>query len=189
MRIGVAGYMGAGKSTAARMISGAAGRLIDADAEAKVLMNGSAEIKGDLVAQFGGSVVQDGRILFGELGARVFESLDNLQRLNAIVHPHLVVLLHDKVRRAGDCVLDAALIPLWRVEHWFDICLWVRSSREIRVRRVAAQTRQDPQRIVHRAILQERLFTEPNSDAWRMIINESSIEDLASMLEKTQLTC
>jgi dephospho-CoA kinase len=86
-RIGVAGYMGSGKSTCAAYLSRESGSVIDADSLAKDMMNSSPAIKKRLSESFGNGVVVESRIQFDFLGGVVFSSLQNLKELNSIVHP------------------------------------------------------------------------------------------------------
>ena len=71
-RIGVAGYMGSGKSTCAKYLSRGGGAVIDADSFAKDMMSSSPTIKKSLSESFGNGVVLEGRILFDVLGGVVF---------------------------------------------------------------------------------------------------------------------
>jgi dephospho-CoA kinase len=57
------------------------------------------------------------------------------------VHPRLITLLDEKLYGAENtlCILDAALIPLWQIEKWFDILIWVRSGFDIRLKRLVSK--------------------------------------------------
>ncbi len=182
IRIGVAGFMGAGKSSCAALCARARGmRLVDADAEAKLLMENDGRIKDALVLAFGTGIVHGGVLNFAELGKIAFSSISGMERLNRIVHPPLLRRLRDLViSPAGPCILDAALIPLWRIEDWFDCCLWVRAPSAVRESRVAARTGLPVEQIRERMRIQETLMPEPVLAQWIFVTNDGSLEDLAA---------
>ena len=141
-RIGIAGYMGAGKSACAARLSERLGlRVIDADAEAKMLMKNDKNIKRKLLRAFGPSIVKDGVLSFTSLSKRVFSSVREMRQLNAIVHPPLLDKIHTLLFSPGQsAILDAALIPLWDIEGWFGRCLWVEAPASLRSRRLRKKT-------------------------------------------------
>ena len=125
--IGVAGYMGAGKSTISRLIAGRGITLIDADNEAKIVMQRDSAIRKQLILTFGNDVVANDTVRSDLLGERAFRSAEDLAALNAIVHPAIVAHLEKLIDNCdtGKCILDAALIPMWNVSNRFDFCIWV----------------------------------------------------------------
>jgi dephospho-CoA kinase len=185
-RIGIAGFMGAGKSTCAGFIADICGASfgkafsIDADAEAKRLMQSSPAIKKKLVETFGAGIISRGVIRFPELGEAAFASMENLQALNGIVHPALVGKLEEAVFKKGcPCVIfDAALIPLWHMEKWFDVLVWVRASFEKRYERLKNKTKLPVANLIKRMELQQELFDEPGRAPWNIIVNHGTREEL-----------
>ena len=184
MRIGVAGYMGAGKSECARLICTEGGVVIDADAEAKGLMNRDAAIRQRLVAAFGDEVISGRGVNFGALGRGAFESRGCLERLNWIVHPPLLEHLAGLVHEDGEHrrILDAALIPYWGIEHWFDLLVWVSCSGEIRKQRMGNKANLSRAAIERRMALQEKLMSAPSAGPWIRVANEGSLADLKAAL-------
>jgi dephospho-CoA kinase len=185
-RIGIAGYMGAGKSTAARLLAGDGSIIITADREAKSLMQGSPAICGRLAEAFGAAVIEEGTIRFDRLGAAAFASAASLQRLNEIVHPPLVATLEKLLAadNARGVILDAALLPCWRFDAPFDACLWIEAPFEMRLHRLlAARPDLDEPGIAARMRLQEQMLPEPFGDpSWTGIDNSESPEHLARLL-------
>jgi dephospho-CoA kinase len=185
-RIGIAGYMGSGKSACAGMCAELTGmRIINADAEAKLLMENDSRIREELAGVFGPSVDKSGTIDFTALGAAAFASAAAMQQLNAIVHPRLVRRLHDCVFSGpGPSILDAALISLWRIEDWFDRCMWVEAPAGLRVSRLAAKTGMPEAKLRRRMQVQEELVARPSGPQWIFIVNDGTLEKLQSRMER-----
>ncbi|MBD3344305.1 MAG: dephospho-CoA kinase [Chitinivibrionales bacterium] len=185
--IGVAGYMGAGKSTVAQILKKHIPcRVIDADNDAKQLMNGNEKIRKDLVAAFGSDIIGDNTIIFHKLGEYVFRSLQNLKLLNSIVHPELLKHLASELEknRKGNVICDAALIPLWGIESWFDTAIWIHADHSIRRHRLESSGKLDPAAIEKRMRLQEMLFDAPSGKPWYIIENNSVISTLEKGMKK-----
>jgi dephospho-CoA kinase len=170
MCIGIAGYMGAGKTTCARAFVSKHTSVIDADTEAKAAMLRSAGLRDDLRAAFGESVADaDGTLRFGELGRLVFESADSLRTFNGIVRSHIAPHFEELVRGCGKplCILDAALIPLWGLESRFDFCVWADVPFGERYRRLRAKLPDMEDAVLLRRMrLQEEVMAVPDGGNW-----------------------
>jgi dephospho-CoA kinase len=180
LRIGIAGYMGSGKSSCAAACAEITGiRIIDADAEAKLLMEKDTRIRDEISRVFGPKIANSATVNFAALGAAVFASVDEIRKLNGIVHPPLVRRLRELVfSLPGPSILDAALIPLWRIDNWFDSCLWVCAPSKTRFGRIESKTGMPLEQIKQRMLVQESLFSEPSGSPWTPLINEGSVEEL-----------
>lgn len=186
MKIGIAGYMGSGKSTCARFLARKNNAAVwDTDAIAREMMNNDREIKKKLASCFGPSIMDGDALQFTVLGTVAFSSLENLKQLNRIVHPRLIALLGEKISGAENSawVLDAALIPLWHIEKWFDILIWVRSGFEIRLKRLVSKKTLPEDIFIKRMLLQEELMPEPVSGKWSIITNDSEYKELEEAME------
>lgn len=188
-RIGVAGYMGAGKSTAARLLVPSAGQggqvIIDADKEAKLFMTADTAVRQQLVTEFGSSIIDKNGLSFSALGRIVFCSHEKLLKLNAIVHPPFVEHLYGLLERQRShiVVLDAALLPLWHIESLFDTCLWIHASVKIRLDRLL-RSRNDCNEpsLINRMRLQEEILHVPDGPPWIKVDNGGSVGRLAETL-------
>ena len=87
LRIGVCGGIGSGKSTVCEMFAARGIAVYSADERAKELMNSSESLREALVEAFGAECYRDGVLDRAYLASRVFGCDEQLQRLNAIVHP------------------------------------------------------------------------------------------------------
>jgi dephospho-CoA kinase len=190
-RIGISGYMGAGKTAAARLLSsapgsaGAGSAVIDADFEAKMIMADDPAIRDRLVRAFGGSIIENDRLSFRSLGRLVFTSKEKLLRLNTIVHPLLVKRLRSLLESHEDrsVILDAAVLPLWNMETLFDTRLWVHAPFEQRLERLK-KTRGDldTRTLRERMHVQEECLPAPPWPPWKHINNNGSVSQLAETL-------
>jgi dephospho-CoA kinase len=161
--------MGAGKTTCARSFESGSALIIDADAQAKLLMSGSRRLQDDLCGAFGASIVDKDGLRFDLLGRVAFRSAESLISLNNIIHPplikHLERLVFDCTKSL--CVLDAALIPLWGVEAWFDLCIWVDAPFETRLERLKIKRADiDESELIRRMRLQEEVMSVPDAGIW-----------------------
>ena len=182
--IGISGYMGSGKSTVAAYLSRKGGEIIDVDMLAKQLMNSDDEMRQNLVSAFGEEICPENTLDFSLLGQRAYTSLESLDRLNRIVHP---LLLHElSCRRnaacAGTRVFDAALIPLWHIEEWFDKLVWVEASFEIRLKRLLSKRSLSGDEQQKRMRFQQALFEKPHGALWIEVCNDGTIDQLERRL-------
>ena len=143
IKIALAGYMGSGKTTCARFFADAGAMLINADLEAKALMESEPKILQELKAEFGDSILENDKISYSRLGSIVFGSVEPLLKLNSITHPPLLKKLKKLLSKEDSriVVLDAALIPLWNIDSWFDFRIWVEASRQIRMNRILKKSK------------------------------------------------
>ncbi len=179
IKIAIAGYMGSGKTTCSKLLAGLGGVVIDADKEAKLIMNQSDDIKNSLTRTFGPDIVVHGEIHYSLLGNVVFTSIGAIEKLNQIVHPLLLKHINDRILSCSDqiVVLDAALVPLWRIESWFDYRLWIDADFEVRLHRLynlRSKGSIEIHEYTRRMKLQEELFQKPSKELWEYIPNEDS---------------
>jgi len=187
VRVGIAGHMGSGKSEAADALKEFDPVIIDADAEAKSLMGESAELKSHLTRSFGSDILIGERIDFPVLGHRAFASRERLTALNRIVHPPLVQKLRQAVGRCGRplCILDAALIPLWDIEDWFNVLLWIRAPYAVRLSRLKGSVSLSEEELTRRMDLQESMMPPPSSPPWSVVSNDGSLGQFHKCVRST----
>ena len=185
IRIGIAGYMGSGKSSFARELTRYDVEVIDGDIEAKEFMLSSPFIKEALAQAFGEQVLTPVGIDFGALGIASFQSFENLLTLNRIVHPPLLERLVSRLTQDEfpRYALDAALLPLWDAGNLFDARVWVKAPFEARLERTVCRSDGDPQEVRRRMELQQRLFVEPQALPWIVVENTARVERLALFAE------
>jgi dephospho-CoA kinase len=177
--IAISGYMGSGKTTCTKLLATLGCREVNADSEAKRLMSRSDKIKSALIKEFGNEVVVNDEIRSSLLGDIAFRTKEAIHALNKIVHPPLIEHLSTCINECSENVvlLDAALIPLWNIENWFNYRLWIHADFEVRLHRLnvlRSDGSYSMHELAHRMSIQETLFSPPSRDFWQYIPNEDT---------------
>lgn len=149
--VGVAGMMGAGKSTVARTFEDLGAARIDADEVGRELLK-REKVKRDIVEAFGEGVLEGtGEVDTDRLAGAAFADEACALRLGDITRGPLVTEI---MRRMGDLrrhnevvVIDAALLPEWGAQAWVDFLIVVDSDEEECVRRMAEHSRFDEETV------------------------------------------
>ncbi len=157
MIIGIAGYMGSGKSTIAKaIVEKFDAILIDADKVARKMMIEDDTIITAISDRF--DVVANGGIEFGKLGVKVFNDPKALNDLNDIVHPALIERLNTQAQNSNSiAVIDAALLTLWGDRVTIDYGIWIEASSETRTKRICERTGLEIQEVSQRISSQMNL--------------------------------
>jgi len=140
--VGLTGNIASGKSTVAQLFGRWGATVIDADALARQAVNVGMPAYHAIVERWGeGVTAPDGPIDRRELRQRVFSDSEQLEALNAIVHPEVQRLrdeLVDEARRRGDriVVCDIPLLFERRLAEQFDRIVLVDAPRPVRMDRL-----------------------------------------------------
>jgi dephospho-CoA kinase len=140
--VGLTGNIASGKSTVAQMLSERGATIIDADVLARRAVEVGTPGYRRIVERWGGAVVApDGGLDRAALREIVFSNPDELEQLNAIVHPEVERMRSDLVAEAaerGDRVVVCD-IPLLFERHLgdnFDRIVLVDAPRPLRLERL-----------------------------------------------------
>lgn len=185
--LGIAGYMGSGKSSVARILARDGHIIWDGDSEAKQLMRSDRTVREGIRQEFGEGVFPNGSLSFGALGEKAFASQKALNRLNAVVHPPLLKRLKTRILQTSHkelVIIDAALITLWKIEEWFDLCVWVHAPRNERIRRIIRKSDLPESVVARRAELQEAMVPAPSDKRWFLVKNAQSPERLQATVNQ-----
>lgn len=140
--VGLTGNIASGKSTVAKLFASWGATLIDADVLARQAVEVGMPAYQAIVERWGQAVTApDGPIDRPELRRRVFADSEQLEELNAIVHPEVQRLrdeLIDEARRRGDriVVCDIPLLFERRLAEQFDRLVLVDAPRPVRMERL-----------------------------------------------------
>ena len=181
MVIGLTGQIGSGKSTAAKMLAGMGAAVIDADQIGRDVVENSPGLLRQLVAAFGTEILdRRGKLKRRKLAALAFVDAESRDRLNRLVHPHLLRELRRQVKAAARknrvVVIDAALLLYWGMDKEVDLVLVVHAGRDIRLERLRARgISPEDARAREKAQLP---YSEFRTRADRLILNNGSPDDL-----------
>ncbi|MCH7638904.1 MAG: dephospho-CoA kinase [Bacteroidetes bacterium] len=141
--LGITGGIGSGKSTVAALLGEKLRvRIVSADDEARRLMVEDEELRTALIERFGADTfLEDGSLNRAELATRVFGDPEEVEALNAIVHPAVREELGKSIRQAEKDGIDlfayeAALIYEIGANDLVDAVLLVDAPLELRINRV-----------------------------------------------------
>ena len=114
--IGLTGGIGTGKSEVASLLQSFGAEVINADQVGHEAYTPNSESWREVVNTFGEEILQpDGQIDRGRLGAIVFSNPQQLDKLNAIMHPRMARMVGDKIEVLRDkgtpaVVVEAAVL-------------------------------------------------------------------------------
>jgi dephospho-CoA kinase len=117
--VGLTGNIGAGKSTVAELLVGRGAVLVDADKVAREVVEPGAAAYQPLIDRFGTDILDaDGRIDRPSLAAKVFGHPEELEALNAVIHPAIgEAMIEGKDAYAGTDRIVVMDIPLLKAFH------------------------------------------------------------------------
>ena len=142
MKTGLTGGMGVGKSAAAKAFKKLGVHIFDADREAKKLLNTSAIIQNDLMAEFGSDILNNaGKIDREKLANVSFQDAYHQMSLNSIIHPHIFEKIDEDYHKtssknkASFFMVDGALIYESGLDTHLDYIIVVTAKLSIRMER------------------------------------------------------
>jgi len=117
LKVGLTGGIGSGKSTASKFFEKLGAFILDADKEAKNLLEKNEIVQHEVISEFGTDIINaTGKVDKNKLARVAFQDVDHQRRLNSVVHPYIYDLIDktfDKVLSDGKCdvfIIDAAMI-------------------------------------------------------------------------------
>ncbi len=143
--LAVTGNIASGKSYVAEMLREKGCALIVADKVAHTLYESNPALVREIAHAFGDDVLRDnGTLDRARLGAIVFGTATAMEKLNTLVHPHLVAAVREEVASArtvmNQVIVDAALIFEWGIQNEFDHVILVTAPEPLRLERLRART-------------------------------------------------
>ena len=117
LKVGLTGGIGSGKSTASKFFEKLGAFILDADKEAKNLLEKNEIVQHEVISEFGTDIINTtGTVDKNKLARVAFQDVDHQRRLNSVVHPYIYDLIDktfDKVLNDGKYavfIIDAAMI-------------------------------------------------------------------------------
>lgn len=203
MVVGLAGGIGSGKSTIARIMGDLGFMVIDSDQLARAALD-RPEVRAALISWWGPGVVNaEGKIDRVKIASIVFQKPEERARLEALVHPLVKHGREQVVERAAaegrvGVVVDAPLLFEAGSDKDVDVVLFVDTPREMRlarvretrnwdeaelIRREAAQWPLDKKRDLSDAVVRNDIVLNTQEDRERLRMRvEDAVETLRSSL-------
>ena len=141
--IGLTGGIASGKSTVARRLAERGAIIIDADAISREVVAVGSPVLAAIAHEFGTDVLEvDGGLNRARLGGIVFGNPEQLEKLNAIMHPAVKLRSADLLAAAatnnpdGVVVYDVPLLVESDIARNYDEIVVASAPEETRVRRM-----------------------------------------------------
>lgn len=177
--IGITGNIATGKTTVVKMLADLGADTIDADELVHEMMGPDSELAETLGSEFGTDVVnRDGSINRPALGQIVFSDPEKLERLEHLIHPHVVARMVAAIEEPGEDVLVLDAIKLFEAgiaDHCDEVWV-VDADIDARIERIKARNDVD------RAEALRRIQAQPPQEekiarADRVIDNSRDLDD------------
>ena len=182
--VAVTGGMGSGQSSVCRFFEEWGCMVINADVEAKRVIQQNQALQSDLKNTFGKDVFYRNRKLnTRRLAELAFSDELQTRKLNQLVHPRMVESIIEKMEKARFSgkypiiIVDAALIYEISIERNFDYIIVVNAPVNIRQQRVFERDKIDRKEFIDRISKQIKL-EEKVKWADFVIENKKTLEDL-----------
>ncbi len=183
--VGLTGGIASGKTTVSDLFTALGVPIIDADIEARQAVQSGSPGLERLVQAFGQQILTpEGELDRAAMRQRVFSHPDDLQTINAILHPIIGQQMQEKIaQQDADYVI--AVIPLLcetPPRNWIDRILLVHASEPVRRQRLLQRDGIDRQ-------LADKMLAAQCSDQQRLaladdlVLNESDIESLQARVK------
>ena len=186
--IGLTGGIGTGKSQVSRALERLGAEIVNADLLGHEAYRPNTEPWQEIIETFGEEVLAPGgEVDRKSLGAVVFADPKALERLNAIVHPHIYRMVKERIAESAAAgrsvvVVEAALLL---EANWTDLVdeVWVTTSSEDSVVQ-RLQSRGLDEEAVRRRIRSQMGQSERARHADALIENEGSLADLGERVRE-----
>jgi len=187
MVIGLTGQIGAGKSTAARILREHGALIVDADLIGRQVVDKSPVLRKKLARAFGPEILdRQGAVKRRKLASLAFADSSSRDKLNDLVHPFLLKELRRQVKAGARThrvvVIDAALLLFWGMDSEVDLVLIIHTGRHRRLERMEQRgiSRED-------TLAREKAqlpYSEFRRRADRLIMNTGNLEQLRRKLDR-----
>ncbi len=182
LKVGLTGGIGCGKSMVAKMLASKSALLIDADQLAREVVEPGEPAWEEIVKWLDRDVLlEDNTLDRRRLGEIVFGDEKKLQKLNAIIHPHIAALLSQRSAQYALSYPDR--VQIWEVPLLFEVGMQdkvdyvvvVAASHENQVKRLRERDRLPEEEILKR--INSQLPLQEKIDAADYVIYNDGTED------------
>jgi len=184
--VGLTGGIGSGKSTAARILRKLGADGICLDESARKLL-GTAGIRQEVVREFGKGVLgNDGTIDRKKLAQVAFSSRRNIRKLEAVIHPAVIMETIRRLNRAPAgkvFVIDAPLILESGMHHLCDFLIFIDADGGTRLKRAERAHGWDAEEVRRRQRFQKPLAVKKRAADF-LVTNNGGMEELKKQLRE-----
>jgi dephospho-CoA kinase len=184
IKLGLTGGIGSGKSVVASLLEIAGIPVYIADTESKRLADASPVIRKALTGLFGEDIYRDGVLDRKRLASLIFTDKENLNRVNAIIHPEVNrdFLQWASQQQAPVCAIEAAILFESGFDKYVDLSVMVYAPLEVRIKRTALRDKTSYEEITRR--IQNQLPDELKKERADYIIYNDDKHPLIPQIEK-----
>lgn len=140
MKIGITGGIGSGKSHVSKIIEQNGYTVLNADDIAKQIMVEDESVRDLIIETFGQDSYINNELNTAYIASKAFSSVENLVKLNSIVHPPMVFMINEimdeEIKNNNIVFVEAALVFEAEVDEILDHVLLVTADEEIRIQRI-----------------------------------------------------
>lgn len=141
IKVAITGNIGSGKSTFAKFISELGIPVITADIVSKQILETDAEVRLDVIRNFGAQAFQGKKINNKYIADVIFSDPKKLNKINSILHPRVrkkIDLLSKEFFNTNDLVfVETALIYESKIENMFDYVVLITAEKLARLDRTS----------------------------------------------------
>jgi dephospho-CoA kinase len=185
IKIAITGGIGSGKSLVSDMLQNAGYPVIKTDDIAKELMLKNEKVKKQLINAFGQEVFANNVLNTKLLAGKVFNSEENIAKVNSIVHPAVIKNIDEQSKQLfvkhQMIFVESALIYEAKLQDNFDYVILVHSDEKIRIERVLKRENTTEEEIKKRMAFQ-MADEKKISMADFVIENNSTADELKTRL-------
>jgi dephospho-CoA kinase len=188
IKLGLTGGIGSGKSVVASLLEIAGIPVYIADTESKRLADASPVIRKALTGLFGEDIYRNGALDRKRLASLIFTDKENLNRVNAIIHPEVNrdFLQWATQQQAPVCAIEAAILFESGFDKYVDLSVMVYAPLEVRIERAALRDKVPSEEITRR--IQNQLPDEVKKERADYIIYNDNKHPLIPQIEKLNST-
>lgn len=185
LTVGLTGGIGSGKSTVAKIFSAKGVPVFDADVIVRELMEPGQPAWTEIIAEFGDSVLTEGRLNRTLLRNRIYSDPTTRRALESILHPKVYQILRERAKRVCEpyCIFAIPLLIESEGRDVVDRILLVDCPVEVQFERAMRRDGLD-RPTVTRIIEVQASRAERLAAADDIIDNSSSIDSLPAQVER-----
>ncbi len=186
IKVAITGGIGAGKSLVSNFIKQEGFPVLFSDDIAKEIMQSNVQVIKLIKKEFGDESYLDGKLNTKYLSEKVFNNDDNVDKINAIIHPMVVEKINEisgfLFNKNNLVFVEIPLLFESALENLFDYIILVYANENLRIARTVERSKLTEDEIKKRMLYQ--IPDEEKKDKVDFVIeNNSSKQDLENRVK------